>query len=164
MKQAVLFVQWLDTTFKSNANKGRSIHISSSTTKHKIHGPHALGQVIWRKYCFVFAGTDLLLCKYGFVLCWTCWLVYTRTKPHLLQERSRTCCKNEAALTRTKPHLQERSRQNQFTSAQLLYLQVHKCKGKYRSGPNQATSHKPRDLHKILTKCKNQVRLGTKSS
>ena len=50
MKQAVLFVQWLDTTFKSNANKGRSIHISSSTTKHKIHGPHALGQVIWREY------------------------------------------------------------------------------------------------------------------
>ena len=139
MKQAVLFVQWLDTTFKSNANKGRSIHISSSTTKHKIHGPHALGQVIWRKYCFVFAGTDLLLCKYGFVLCWTCWLVYTRTKPHLLQERSRTCCKNEAALTRTKLHLQERSRQNQFTSAQLLYLQVHK----YKANADQAQTKPP---------------------
>ena len=67
MKQAVLFVQWLDTTFKSNANKGRSIHISSSTTEHKIHGPHALGQVIWREYCFVFASTDRFLCKYGFV-------------------------------------------------------------------------------------------------
>ena len=48
-------------------------------------------------------------------------------------KQARTCCKN-------KPHLQERSGQNQFTSAQLLYLWVHKCKGKCRSGPNQATS------------------------
>ena len=95
MKQAVLFVQWLDTTFKSNANKGRSIHISSSTTKHKIHWPHALGQVIWRQYCFVFASTDSF---------------FAEPVDLFIQERSRTCYKNEAALAaRTKPHLQERS-------------------------------------------------------
>ena len=71
-----------------------------------------------------------------------------------IQERSRTCYRNEAALAaRTKPHLQERSctckNEAVKTSSQVHSCCICKCINTKQMQTRPKPSHQPRDLHKL---------------